>query len=239
MESFNGIVIEDDQTVDQAVDVRNLQIYGNAVFRSRVDAESVEIFGTGRFRSFVTCDDLEIPGDAVMLERLLAETVKVEGSLCVAGKSRMEAAVIDGSAVFMDKLTAARCVLHTRGRLEADGGLKVERFVCGGKLIVPDTLTGDMLDVTSCEQSEIARVNVYKIKVAYKPRGDVPEIREGEFLLSAYFIDAEELDLEYVAADVVECDRAVIGPGCRIGELSYREDVKIDRYARVERVMKI
>jgi len=239
LESFNGIVIEDDQTVDQAVDVRNLQIYGNAVFRSRVEAEAVEVFGTGRFRSFVTCDTLEIPGDAVMLEKLLSESIKVEGSLSVAGKTRTEVAVIDGSAVFMEKLTAARCVLHTRGRMEADGGLKIDRLISGGKLIVPGTLTGDALEITSCEQSEIARVNVYNVKVAYKPRGDVPEIGDGEFLLTSYFIDAEELDLEYVAADVVECDRAVIGPGCRIGELNYREDVKIDRDAQVERVMKI
>ena len=98
MESFNGIVIEDDQTVDQRVEVRNLQVYGNAVFREDVEADEIEVFGKARFRSFVSCDRLGIYGDVVALDGLLTGSVQVDGTLNVAGAAEKQKRLIaDGS----------------------------------------------------------------------------------------------------------------------------------------------
>ena len=137
------------------------------------------------------------------------------------------------------KLHATRLVIRSRGRLEAAGNIKAERIVIGGVAFSGATFRGDNIEITSCEQSEIARIVASDIKVTYKPRGDVPGIKEGEYLLSAYSIEVQTAELEYVAADSLECDSAVIGPGCRIGELTYRDGLELDPGAVVERLNKI
>ncbi|MBR0158172.1 MAG: hypothetical protein IJM24_03700 [Clostridia bacterium] len=239
MESFNGIVIEDDQTVEQRIDVRNLQVYGRGVFREDVDADEIEVFGSARFRSFVSCDQLSVPGETVMLDSLLAESVRVDGVLNVSGKFRTEVAVVEGMMNTQGRLHATRLVVRSRGRLEAAGNIKAERIIIDGVAFSGATFRGDNIEITSCEQSEIARVVASDIKVTYKPRGDVPGIKAGEYLLSAYSIETQTAEIEYVAADSLDCDSAVIGPGCRIGELTYRDGLEIDPGAVVERLNKI
>ncbi|MBO4327712.1 MAG: hypothetical protein J5950_10610 [Clostridia bacterium] len=239
MESFNGIVIEDDQTIDQSIDVRNLQIYGNAIFREEVEAGEIEVFGTARFGNFVSCDRIEVHGEAVVPGELLCESVKVGGALNVSGRFRSDVVVVDGLLNTHGKYTGANVIVRSRGRFEASRDLKAEKFILNGVLYSGAAIKGEQVEIVSCERSEIARILTSELKVKYKPRGDVPGINEGEYLLSSYYIDAQNADLEYVAADTVECDSAHIGPGCRIGELVYRNEIEIDGGSSIERLYKI
>ncbi len=239
MESFNGIVIEDDQTVDQQVDVKNLQVYGNAVFREDVEADEIEIFGSARFRNFVSCDRLSVYGESVMLGGLLSETLRADGTLNISGKSRSEIAVVEGTLCIQEKLTSSRVIVRTRGRIEASRGIRSGHVTVSGTLISGGSVRCDEFEIVTCERSEIARIYASDAQVKYKPRGDVPGIEAGQYLLSSYYIEAQTAELEYTAVDVLECDSAVIGPGCRVGELSYRDEVEIAPGAAVERLYKI
>ena len=239
MESFNGIVIEDDQTVDQRVDVRNLQVYGNAIFREEVEAGQIEIFGTARFVDFVSCDRLEVSGDAVVLYELLCESVKVGGTLNISGRFRSDVVVVDGMLSTHGRYTGANMIVRSRGRLEASRDMKAEKFILNGVVFSGAAFKGETVEILSCERSEIARIAASDLKVKYKPRGDVPGIIEGDYLLSSYGIDAQNVDIEYVAADTLDCDNAHIGPGCHIGELTYRNEIEIDESSIVERLFKI
>ena len=147
--------------------------------------------------------------------------------------------MIDGLLSMQGKFSGMRMVVRSRGRLEASRNFKAERLSLYGAAYCGGTFRGESLDILSCERSEIARVLVSEVNVKYKPRGDVPEIRDGEFLLSSYLIEAQSVSLEHVSADTVECDSAVIGPGCRIGELVYKNSVEIDEHSVVERLYKI
>ena len=239
MESFNGIVIEDDQTVDQRIDVRNLQVYGRAVFREEVEADEIEVFGSARFRSFLSCDRLSVYGDGVVLDGLLAESVKVDGTLNVSGRFRADVVVVDGAMNMSGKYSGARLLIRSRGRLDASSAIKAERLNVNGVIYTGAVFSGESLEILSCERSEIARVKVLDASVKYKPRGDVPGIKDGEFLLSSYFMEAQNARLEYVAVDTLECENAYIGPGCRIGELTYRNEIEIDKQSVVERLYRI
>ena len=239
LESFNGIVIEDDQTVDQRVDVRNLQVYGRAVFCEDVEADEIEVFGSSRFRSFLSCDRLSVTGEAVVLDGLLAESVRVDGSLNVSGRFRSDVVVVDGTLTASGKYSGARLLIRSKGRVDAAAPIKAERLNVNGAIYTGSVFSGENLEILSCEHSEIARVRVIEASVKYKPRGDVPEIREGEYLLSSYYIEAQNANLEYVSADSLECDSAYIGPGCRIGEIIYKNDIEIDKRSVVERLYRI
>lgn len=239
MESFNGIVIEDDQTVDQRVDIRNLQVYGNAIFREEVEADEIEVFGTARFREFVSFDRLEIHGAATALREMLGESVKVEGVLNVSGRFRADVVVVDGLLTTQGKYSGANIIVRAKGRLEAFRDMKAVKYIINGAAYSGAAFRGETVEIASCERSELARIVCSDLKVKYRPRGDVPGIEEGNYILSSYFIDTQNAELEYVAADKVECDNAYIGQFCRIGELVYRHDIEIDDRAVVERLYRI
>jgi cytoskeletal protein CcmA (bactofilin family) len=239
LESFNGIVIEDDQTVDQRVDVRNLQVYGNAVFWNEVEADEIEIFGTARFRDFVSCDRIEINGEAVVLDSLLSESVKVGGVLNVSGRFRSDVVVVDGMLSTHGKYNGTNLIVRSRGRLEASRDIKAEKIILNGVAYSGAAFKSETVEIASCEKSEVARIVTTEFKVKYKPRGDVPGIQEGEYLLSAYHIDTLNADIEYVAADTLECENIRVGPGCHIGELIYKNEIEIDDRAIVDRLYRI
>ena len=117
--------------------------------------------------------------------------------------------------------------------------MKAVKFIVNGAVFSGAAFRCETFEIASCEISEVARILCSDMKVKYRPRGDVPEIEAGSYILSSYFIDAQNAELEYVYADKVECENAYIGPCCRIGELVYRNDIEIDPGSVVERLYRI
>ena len=130
-------------------------------------------------------------------------------------------------------------IVRSRGRLEAYRDVKTEKIIINGVAYSGAAFKAETVEVVSCERSEIARVVATDLKVKYKPRGDVPGLNEGEYLLSSYKIDALDADVEYVSADLIECENARVGPGCHIGELVYRNEIEIDDSSVIERLYRI
>lgn len=237
-ESFNGIVIEDCQSFPDPVHLDNLQILGSASFGDTVEAERIEIAGEARFGSFATCDRLDVSGEALFLKRLLTETLRVSGSARFLGRVWSEVAVFEGRGTLNAPFSLARLVLKPNAEVQSSSKLKVDRMTVNGKISVSAKVSCTDAEVISCARSEIFEIFADRLTVRYKARADRPEIASGEFLLTASFADTGSAELEYAQIGQLFCDSAVIGRGCRIGELIYRDKVEITDGAAVERLSK-
>lgn len=237
-DSFNGIVIEEEQTVDQALELQNLQVTGNCYFMDTVEADRIEIDGVAKFRSFVTCDRLWVPGEAQMMQRLLTETMQVSGGISVLGRCWADVAVFEGQGLFHGVFSTGRLLIKTPGTLEVTERLKADRVTVNGQLRSSARLSCREAEFISCTCSSVHQLTADSVKVACKVRPDQLEMGEEEYILLTSFMDAGTVSLEHAYVEQLFCDVAVIGKGCRIRELIYRDGVEIDSGAIVERVSK-
>lgn len=237
-DSFNGIVIEDNQTVEECVRLQNLQVTGNAMFLNTVEADRIEVPGSARFQTFVTCDRLDVSGSAVLMGRLLTETLRATGPLTAIKRIWTEVAVFENHVILQGPLNASRVVIRTDATVNATAKMKIDRVTVNGQLTSGSTLRSLEAEFISCAYSDINEILTDRIAVRYKARADVPGISPGDYLLVVSFLDAGNASLEYTYAEQMYCDSAVIGNGCRIRQLTYRDQVEIAPGAVVERVLK-
>ncbi len=237
-DSFNGIVIEDARTVDQVLELPNLRVTGNCFFMDTVEAERLEIDGEAKFSGFVTCDRLWVSGSAYMMHTLLTETLQIAGTLSVLGRCISDVFVLKGTGIFHSTFSAGRLLVKPSGTLETTGRVKGDRVTIQGQMTATSRLSCREAEFISCFPSEIHEICADVLRVKYQvPPGQL-ELGCSSYLLSASFLDVSEAVLEYTYAEQLFCDTAVIGKGCRIREVIYRDGIEIQDGAIVERLSK-
>ncbi len=236
--SFNGLVIEDDRTFDQAMSLQNLQIAGNCYFMDIVEADRLQIEGEGRFSSFVTCDRLWVSGRAYMMQTLLTETIQNTGNLTVLGRCISDVAVFEGNGEFQGSFSTGRLLIKTSGTAVYSGKVKADRMTVAGQMLGTAKIRCREAEFISCYTSEVHEISADFLRVAYQvPQGQLA-LDCAAPILSVTFMDVSTAVLEYTHVQQLFCDKAVIGKGCRIKEVIYRDGIEIEDGAIVERLSK-
>jgi hypothetical protein len=52
-------------------------------------------------------------------------------------------------------------------------------------------------------------------------------------------IEGDFIDLEYTTADIIRGNIVIIGPGCNVGRIEYRDQITVHPEAKVGKVEKI
>ncbi len=237
-DSFNGIVIEDQHHVDQPLELQNLRVTGNCYFTETVDVDRMEIDGVSKFRSFVTCDRLWVSGEVQMMQMLLTETLRVTGSLTVMGNCWADVAVFEGEGEFNSKFSAGRLLVKPSAAVNTAGRLKAERLTVQGMVRGTGKLSCREAEIMSCFPSFIHELVGDSVKVAYAVPSGQLEMNCTDYILTCSFMDVGKAVLEHTYVEQLFCDTAIIGAGCCIRELIYRDGVEIDSGAVVERLSK-
>ena len=87
---FDGVVIEKQQVLCDAVNCHNLSIKGIGEFRSEVEADFVDISGEACFESYITCDKMTVRNRCVCKSSLLTTSLRIIGVMAVYGKLNSE-----------------------------------------------------------------------------------------------------------------------------------------------------
>ncbi len=236
--SFNGLVIEDDRTIDQAMSLQNLQIAGNCYFMDTVEADRLQIEGEGKFSSFVTCDRLWVSGNAYMMQTLLTETIQNTGNLTVLGRCISDVAVFEGRGIFHGPFSTGRLLVKSPSTVEYTGRVKADRITVAGQMLGTAKVRCREVEFISCFSSDVHEISADFLRVAYQvPQGQLA-LDCAAPILTVAFMDVSTAVLEYTHVQQLFCDKAVIGKGCRIKELIYRDGIEIESGAVVERLSK-
>lgn len=232
---FDGIVIEDQQTVREAVYCQNLNVKGFANFTMWVEADYVEIGGEACFDSYITCDKITVRNRCVCKNTLLTTSLRVMGDMAVYGKIDAEVIIVGGRLKFRNTLRTSVLSVGTNAIVKGSGKLKASRCSVNGMLLNSGVINTYDFSINSSDTSRIQEIRTdrFKVRESYDKNKE-----EQEYLLICDFVDCFTADIEKCKIDQLYCDRAVIRKGCVINEVLYRDNIEIEPGAHVERLSK-
>lgn len=217
---------------------RNLKILGNSSSAGG-SFQNIGITGECRFTGDVDCVKFALTGNTDIEGNLRAEEIKLTGECNIRG--RIDALSVKG-----------------RGELRVDSRMKAERFGYEGHLEVKEDceagefrlsgvfeigglLSGDRLDIGLFGYSRAADVGGGTIRIkrskGFKLITMVQPNREARF--ESGTIEGDLVELEYTSAAIVRGGSVIVGPGCEIETVEYRESLDIHRSAKVGRKVKV
>lgn len=215
--------------------------------------EPIRISGSGKINGSVSCSDLSISGSGHVYGDLRCREgfrvsgsgrvdgnissgdITVSGSCHIGGDAQADSCSVSGSL----HTGSVRCNgLHISGALTAVQDVTAENAVVRGAIHSGGLINADKLDVEfsgSCDADSIGGSNL-----RIKKSGIVFNFFSKLFHRDAYCftvknsIEGDTVHLEHVVADTVVGRDVVIGDGCRIRHVIYRDHIDISENASVE-----
>lgn len=230
---FDGVVIEKQQVICEAINCHNLNIKGIGEFRAEVDADFVDISGEACFESYITCDKITVRNKCVCKNSLLTTSLRILGVMAVYGRLNSENIIVNGALKFRGNVKTSAFLVRHDSLAKGSAKLKASNCVINGVLNNSGEVTANDFRLCSNKMSRIQEIRTDKFTVKLNSDSETPD---DEFLLACDFVDCFEADLEYCNIDSLYCDSAIIRKGCSIHEILYRDSIEIEPGAHVERL---
>ena len=223
--SYGKVSIMGSGKVLGEMDAEHLPILGSLVTENHIKVRVLSVSGDGNFKD-VTAQEIGIMGNGKFTGRMETGKLTIAGNAEVAGDVKADE-------------------ISIRGSLEAKN-VESEELNCHGTFEV-ETLNANNIKIKLGSNCRAEEIGGGTIQVRY-PRVRKILVDIGEILLfrkikraelKADTIEADRIELENTVASSVKGSNIVIGPGCKIRNLEYREHVYIDSSAVVEHYEKV
>ncbi|MCM3128255.1 polymer-forming cytoskeletal protein [Paenibacillus provencensis] len=226
---------------------------GLAKFTSDIDCISYEANGTVSLNGALKCNryvvngiskvDGDVSAEVIIVNgtskakgNVRANRTRVDGVFSIRGQLETESLAVNGRASLGGKLIASS--VEVAGTLSADQDVECEKFEVQGGFKIHGLLNAGDVDIMlhlGCEAEDIGgeRIHVRRDRKVKFLDGFVPGLAPK---LKAKLIEGDDIYLEQTYAQTVRGNRVVIGPGCQIGLVEYKEsyhqdeDTVVDRY---------
>lgn len=240
---FDGVVIEDQQVVEEGVYCQNLTVNGIAEFMAEVEADFIDINGEACFDTYVTCDKFTVKQRCICKEGIFTSSMRILGAMAVYGRINSETVFVRGALKFRDTLRTATLSVRMESLVKGSGKLRAARCMINGVLNNSGVVQAEDFIISGNKTSRVHEIRCDILRVKYNQMyNEYKENNKKEsgetFLLVSEFVDCFEADIEYCNIEKLYCDSAIIRKGCMIQEVLYRDSIEIEQGARVERLSK-
>ncbi|MBB6674976.1 hypothetical protein [Cohnella nanjingensis] len=195
----------------------------------------VRIIGECEMYSDTDCTRLNCVGEAKVQGHLRVEgTLKLTGECKITGA--LQAGEIRGTGNLEIQSGIRGDVLKFSGNLDTDGDCELEKADLSGAFRVAGLLNAGRLNLNMygpCRAQEIGGgfIRIRKSKVATM-KGWINS--DGAARLHARVIEGDIVELHHTDAGIVRGNRVIIGAGCKIGRIEYRQELRVDRHSEVK-----
>jgi cytoskeletal protein CcmA (bactofilin family) len=203
--------------------------------------ERVQIEGVGKVEGDVQAAEFHLNGMATVRGELNAKTLNAIGKLKVEGRTSAGMTHMEGVAVIRGSLTGERLTL--KGMLHVQGDCEFERLDAEGGFDIEGLLNAGFVDIRLYGRGKTREIGCDSIQVRKIARNHWKQMLQKMFGtwgpgLEAGTIEGDDIDLEHTTASMVRGNRVTLGPGCRIGRVEYRTELRKHPDAKVGEEMK-
>ncbi|MEK4143483.1 hypothetical protein [Paenibacillus odorifer] len=203
---------------------------------------SVKIDGVGKVTGPIVTRIFKGNGHMNLKNDLSAEEAECNGTMKVLGHLRFNSLKVDGMITVGESFRGESCTLH--GMLNIKGDCELEDFAGEGSFSVGGLLSAGHVDFKLQGQGKAHEIGVESLVIRQTNSGVwskmlsgiIPKLRSE---LRARTIEGDFIDLEYTIADVIRGNIVIVGPGCTIERIEYRDQITVHPEAKVGKVEKI
>ncbi|MCJ8012711.1 polymer-forming cytoskeletal protein [Paenibacillus sp. KQZ6P-2] len=207
--------------------------------------------GMAKINGDTDCISLDNNGTLTIEGALQSETVSVNGTATVEGALKANRMILDGMATIKEHAVCQE-LLTVNGRLSIGGRLDGEKVEVFGILKTRDDVQCELLSVHGgfsidgllnaglidvkmnmpCKAQEIGgeSITVRRLKKISVIEQFVPVLSAK---LQAHTIEGDEIYLEHTEAEIVRGNDVIIGKGCKIGRVEYKNQLTRDEDAQI------
>lgn len=210
--AYHHVSIKGEGVVGEGLSAAGCRIFGTGLFLGKAETERLRVFGESEFKSNLTSDRINIYG-----------TMKVSGSL------QFDRFNLKGLAEICGNMTGESC--DVKGKLSVKGHCETEMFHVTGCVDVSGLLNaGDVKLGLSHDVSYVREIGGTTITV--KRRAGL--FNRKKVKLIADLIEGDQVYLENTEAAVVRGKEVIIGPGCSIGTIEYKNKYECDQHSKIK-----
>ncbi|NIQ07228.1 MAG: hypothetical protein GWO20_16320 [Candidatus Korarchaeota archaeon] len=224
---------------------KKIKVAGSSVI-SDCNCEQFQASGSSRIEGNLQADEARVSGSTKVTGNAHLGELSASGSFKVEGDTEAKNVEVSGSAEFMSKINADEMTisgssqiggdftgktLRVSGALKAAENVTTDTFVSKGVFKIGGTLKGDKIKAKLKGKSSAKDIEGGDITIESEGTGRFSYGKQGS--LKAERIVGEDIHLENTEAELVEGDKVVVGPGCKITKVRAKE-MDVDESATVK-----
>ncbi len=216
--------------------------------------ERVKISGSGKVAGDVEAEEFKGAGAVTVEGALKARKFEVSGAFKAEGSLEVEEGEAAGSFKVEGPVSArelrisgaAKCgpirggYIRINGALKTKGHIEADTLRLSGAFKVEGLLSADRVEIVLEDHSKARELGgeVIQVRRGAAFGGLLSTLgrllgTHGRGTLEVESVEGDELDLEWVRAEVVRGRVVKLGPGCRVGRVEYLESLEVSPEAEV------
>lgn len=216
---YGEIKVNGHGKIDGDLSCKQMNVNGTAQINGNIKSDYIRISGAAYIHGKVEGNELRIDGQANLSEGIKCKEIKIYGSLNMKGNLAGETVLIKGHASIQNDCEA-------------------EEFTAKGAFSIGGLINADRIDITLYGNSRAKEIGGESINVQKQHRFLFDKFLKPN-RLEVDIIEGDEIEIEFTTAKVVRGNKVIIGKGCQIGLVEYKEHCSIDKDAKVEEQKKI
>lgn len=221
-----------------------VRLSGSSDIHGDIDCNYIKISGSSDVHGSIKAKTAEISGSSDINGSLTSEDyVRISGSSDIHGDVTTKRIRISGSSDIKGSLHAEEVELS--GSSDIARNCETENFHGRGCFDIGGLLNADLIDIEINGRSSVNEIGGEKIKIRYQNRNSmgiknlIKDIFNVKEYLKTHLIEGDDIYIEGTTADIVRGSSVIIGEGCSIGLVEYKDELKIHEGARVKEQRKI
>jgi cytoskeletal protein CcmA (bactofilin family) len=202
----------------------------------------VQIDGVGKVVGPIVARMFNGNGHMNLNSDLTAEEAECNGIMKIKGNLSIGKMKVDGVLSVGENLRGDSCTLN--GMISIKGDCELEELTGEGSFNVAGLLSAGHVDFKLQGQGKANEIGVESLVIRQVSNGFwnkmlsgvIPKFRAE---LSTRTIEGDFIDLEHTTADIIRGNIVIIGPGCNVGRIEYRDQITVHPDAKVGKVEKI
>lgn len=203
---------------------------------------NVTIDGVGKVTGSVQAQTFKGNGHVHLKNDLTAEEAECNGMMEVLGHVRLGTLKVDGMLTVGESLRGEACTLN--GMIRIKGDCELEDLMGVGGFSIGGLLSAGHVDFKLQGQGKVNEIGVESLVIRQGENGlwnkmlsgIIPKLRPE---LRTRMIEGDFIDLENTTADIIRGNIVIVGKGCKLGRIEYREQITVHPEAKVGKVEKI
>lgn len=214
-----------------------ISIRGEGTIVNDVECSAFHVYGTSEIAENATAGSVKILGEAEVKGNIEAEETLIMGTMTIGGNALLKKTKIFGTLDVEGRLTGEETII--KGSVTVNGDVEYEKFDSSGGFEIKGLLNADTIKISlRFGESRAEEIGGGKIIIKRKRNSLLPFGGE-EGTLAAKVIEGDEIYLENTKAATVRGNKVNIGPGCQIGLVEYKNDLKQDSNSMIKMSNKI
>ena len=222
----------------------NVRLSGACSINGSIECTDLHCSGASEIRGGVKAKHIKTSGSSDIKGEVSAEEITISGASHIRGDVSTNNIKTSGASEIKGNLSANK--VEISGASEINGNCNAESFIARGGFDIGGLLNADNIDIEIDGRCRAREIGGEKIKVVegYRVGSSLGKMLNSIFTserkeLTVSIIEGDDIFLEYTMASIVRGNKVVIGKGCNIHTVEYKDSIEVDPKAHVSEQKKL